>query len=350
MTLRTPKEFIDAGLVPAAAANEIDKVAEQFSAAITPQMQAQIKSLSPDDPIAKQFVPSVEELTIQQKELFDPIGDDIHTPVKGVIHRYPDRCLLKPVNVCPVYCRFCFRREKVGPGNDSLTPDELELAYRYIAGNKNIWEVILTGGDPLILKAKKLASILSRLDEIEHVGVVRLHTRIPVVDPGRVSEGLIAAMKLTNKPTYVVIHANHPDEFSPAAVDACARLVDAGIPLLSQTVLLKSINDNKETMSRLMRTFIKNRIKPYYLHHADLAKGTSHFRTSIEEGRALMKSILGDLSGICQPTYVLDIPGGHGKVPLTHCYLHEIPASKGEKKEYHVEDYRGNFHHYVSDG
>lgn len=341
-TLRQPVEFAKAGLVSSQATAEIEKVAEQFSLSITPEMQDQI-ACGDNDPVAKQFVPTVDELTITSDELIDPIGDAAFSTVKGVVHRYPDRCLFKPVNVCAVYCRFCFRREKVGPGNEALTSDELDLAYNYIQQNEKIWEVILTGGDPLILKPKKLASIMKRLDAIPHVKVVRIHTRIPIVDPKRINDDLIKALRLKNKPTYIVLHANHANEFSSASKKACAHLVENGFPLLSQTVLLKSINDDAETLSSLMRLLVENRIKPYYLHHADKAKGTSHFRTSIEEGRQIVSNMQGHLSGICQPTYVLDIPGGHGKVPLTHSC---VVADDERSGQYQVKDYQGESHLY----
>jgi lysine 2,3-aminomutase len=347
-TLRKTRELIDADLISDDAAENIEQVAQHFSVAITSTMQQQIKEPSLDDPVAKQFVPSTQELTITPEELHDPISDEAYTPVKGITHRYPDRCLLKPVNVCPVYCRFCFRREKIGPGSETLSAEELEVAFNYIEQHPTLWEVILSGGDPLILKPKQLADILARLDRIEHVSVVRIHTRIPIVDPGRINQQMLNALKLKNKPTYLVVHINHPNEFSVEAQQACARLVDNGIPLLSQSVLLKSINDNQDTLAQLMRLLIKNRIKPYYLHHADMAKGTSHFRTSIEEGKQLMQSLRGHVSGICQPTYVLDIPGGYGKVPIGPTYINESTPLKDGTKTYQVEDYQYNIHTYTS--
>lgn len=346
-TLRTTKAFIDAGLIPAQHQKTIEAVEQQFALAITPAMQEKIHAQ--DDPIAKQFVPSEAELTVTADELADPIGDVTHSPVKGIVHRYPDRCLLKPVSVCPVYCRFCFRREKVGPGNNALTPDELDVALDYIASNKQLWEVIVTGGDPLIMKPASLARLLQRLDEISHVGVVRLHTRVPMVAPDRVTDAMVAALKLTHKPTYVVVHVNHANEFSPEAIQACANLVDNGIPLLSQTVLLKGVNDHPDAMSALLRLCVSHRIKPYYLHHGDLAKGTGHFRTSIEEGQALMQSLRGDVSGICQPTYILDIPGGYGKVPIGPAYVGEKREPVDGRQAYHVTDCAGDCHLYVED-
>lgn len=294
---------------------------------------------NPHDPIAKQFVPQVAELTISAVELEDPISDKAFSPVRGIIHRYPDRCLFTPVHVCPVYCRFCFRREKVGLSAETLTKDELNSAYDYIQNNKQIWEVILSGGDPLVLKANSIKTILNKLCEIDHVEIIRIHTRVPVVAPQRINADMIRALKC-DKPVYVVLHANHHKEFTHDARRACALLIDAGIPLLSQTTLLKNLNDNIEDLSELMRCFIKNRIKPYYLHQGDLAKGTQHFRTTIEKGQELMKQLRGRFSGICQPTYVLDIPGGFGKMPIGPNYLSK------EEGGYRIEDYQGDFHFY----
>ena len=248
---------------------------------------------------------------------------------------------MKLLHVCPVYCRFCFRREIVGPGGPAaLSPDALAAALAYIRARPAIWEVILTGGDPLALSARRLGEIMAALAAIDHVKVVRLHTRVPVVDPARVSDDLVAALRIAGKATYVALHANHPREFTQAAKEACARLIDAGIPMVSQTVLLRGINDDAEVLGHLMRTFVENRIKPYYLHHGDLAPGTGHLRTDIATGQALMRALLGRLSGLCQPAYVLDIPGGYGKAPIGPGYV-------GQGREgVTIEDYRGGVHAY----
>ncbi|TAK72010.1 MAG: lysine-2,3-aminomutase-like protein [Gammaproteobacteria bacterium] len=344
-SIRTLEALIQHELVNADHIVEIEQVIEHFSLSISPQMQQKIDKTKPDDPIAKQFVPHIEELKTTAFEYHDPIGDDVHTAVKGIIHRYPDRCLLTPVLVCPVYCRFCFRREKIAASSEKLTAVELDNAFTYINHHPEIWEVILTGGDPFILKPAALKKILDRLNAIPHVEVIRFHTRVPVVESAKINADMIAALKC-DKPIYVVLHANHPNEFTPEASQACAALVDAGIPMLSQTVLLKDLNDNIETLSTLMRCFIKHRIKPYYLHHADLVRGTQHFRTSIETGQQLMKQLRGRFSGLCQPTYVLDIPGGFGKMPIGPCYLQA--GEKANEIAYHIEDYHGDIHAYPS--
>jgi lysine 2,3-aminomutase len=316
-------------------------VASRWAVALTPAVQARIDSADPDDPIARQFVPSVEELELAPDELEDPIGDAEFTPIKGVTHRYPDRVLLKPTHACPVYCRFCFRREAVGPGGESLSPAELDAALDYIARHESIWEVILSGGDPLILSPRRLAEIVSRLDAIPHVGVIRVHTRVPAVEPERVTPALVEALR-ARVAVWVVLHANHARELDFATRAAVALLVDAGIPMLSQTVLLAGVNDDPGELEALLRALVELRVKPYYLHHADLAPGTGHFRTSIASGQALVRGLRGRVSGLCQPTYVLDIPGGAGKVPIGPSYLRE--SERGDATV--VEDWQGKLHRY----
>jgi len=341
-TIRDGSALQAAGIVDGRRAEEIDIVSEEFSMSITQDMVQIIDAQDPDDPIARQYVPSIEELVILPEERGDPIGDDVHEKVKGVIHRYPDRALLKPVNVCAVYCRFCFRREKVGPGNEALSPDELEAALQYIREHKEIWEVILTGGDPLMLSESKLRDLIAKLSAIEHVATIRIHTRVPVADPKRVTAGLVRALK-NRTPVYIVVHCNHPRELTPDAVEAIASFVDNGIPMLSQSVLLRGVNDDPQTLTALFRGLIVSRVKPYYLHHGDLAKGTSHFRTTISEGQNLMEALRGRVSGICQPTYVLDIPGGFGKVPIGPSYL---SRDGGSAETWNVKDFNGGRHAY----
>lgn len=338
--VRTASDLVAAGLIEPEHAAGISRVLDEFALAITPSVAETIASADPSGGVARQFVPTLAEAVETADELTDPIGDDVHSPIKGIVHRYPDRVLLKPVHVCPVYCRFCFRRERVGPGGEALTQAELSAALDYIRANPEIWEVILSGGDPLILSPRRLADIRDSLEVIDHVRVVRIHSRVPVVDPVRVTQDLVQALRRP-KPTYVVIHANHADEFTGAARSACARLADAGIPLLSQSVLLRGVNDEPEALARLLRTFVENRIKPYYLHHCDLARGTGHFRMSIAEGQELMRALRGRISGLCQPTYVLDIPGGHGKVPIGPSFL-----EAGGQDRLEVRDVSGIPHSY----
>ena len=342
-TLRTISDLREAGLIARADAAVLERVAERYAIAITADMLRLIDAGDPADPIRRQFVPDARELQSTPDERTDPLGEDGLSPVPGVVHRYADRVLLKLTHVCPVYCRFCFRREVVGPdGPKPLTGAALDAALAYIADNAGIWEVILTGGDPLMLSPRRIAEVTARLSAIPHLAVLRWHTRVPVVDPGRVTEQMVSALKASRAAVYVALHANHARELTPDARAACGRIVDAGIPMLSQTVLLKGINDDAETMAQLMRAFVAARVKPYYLHHADLAPGTGHLRTSIAEGQALMRALRGRLSGIAQPTYVLDIPGGHGKVPVGPQYLDDDTQS--------VTDPSGTQHEYPDRG
>jgi lysine 2,3-aminomutase len=319
-TLRTPEALAEIGLVDAADLLALRRVAAQYAVALTPAVAELAQHAH--DPIARQFVPSAAELDVRPQELADPIGDEVHSPVEGIVHRYADRCLLKLNHACAVYCRFCFRREMVGPnGLRPLSRKGLDAAMAYIARRPEIWEVIVTGGDPLILSPRRVEDAMARLAAIGHVKVVRFHTRVPAVAPEMVTDTLVAALTSSGKTTYVALHANHARELTPAARAACARIVDAGIPMLGQTVLLKGVNDDPQTLSDLMRAMVEARIKPYYLHHPDLAPGTAHLRCTIEEGQAVMRAMRGAVSGLCQPTYVLDIPGGHGKVPVGPGYL-----------------------------
>jgi lysine 2,3-aminomutase len=339
-SLRDADDLIVAGLLPARRRAEIEEVAARYAVTLTGEIAELIDRADAHDPIARQFIPDPAELDLRPEETTDPIGDDRHSPVAGIVHRYPDRVLLKPVHICAVYCRFCFRRERVGHGH-ALSAAELEAALDYIRTHPAIWEVILSGGDPLVLSCRRLGGIISALAATHHVKIIRIHTRVPVVDPGRISAGLVRALKVPGKSTYVLLHVNHPRELTPRARSACARLVDAGIPMLSQTVLLRGVNDDAGVLAELMRALVECRIKPYYLHHGDLAPGTSHWRIGIEQGQLLMRALRGRLSGLCQPAYVLDIPGGHGKSPIGPSYLR--PAGT---HSYEIEDFRGLRHAY----
>ncbi len=343
-TLRRPVELARAGLVPPGRLGELERVAAQYAVAISPPLAELIDPSDPRDPIARQFVPDAAELARAPGERSDPIGDDANSPVAGIVHRYPDRVLLKLVHVCPVYCRFCFRREQVGPGGrPALSHAELDGALAYIRARPEIWEVILTGGDPLVLSARRLREVVRALAAIDHVKIIRVHTRVPVATPERVTREVARALRCRGKATYVVLHVNHPRELTRAARAACARFIDAGIPMLSQSVLLRGVNDDAATLGALMRVLVESRIKPYYLHQGDLAPGTAHFRSSIEDGQNLMRSLRGRYSGLCQPTFVLDIPGGHGKVPIGPNYL--APTDRADSSCF-VVDPDGRRHRY----
>ncbi len=321
----------------------LEDVARRYAVAVSPHLLALVDPADPYDPIARQFLPSLNELTILPQERADPIGDAAHSPVPGIVHRHPDRVLFKAVAACPVYCRFCFRREMIGPAKDNaLSKEDFEAALGYIAGHPEIWEVILTGGDPFIFSPRRVGEITGRLADIAHVKVIRWHTRVPVTDPDRVTDDLVAALHAPGATTYVAVHANHPREFSPDAKAAIARLADGGVPLVSQSVLLKGVNDDAEILAALMRGFVENRIKPYYLHHPDLAPGTSHFRLGIEEGLALVRELRAKLSGLAMPTYMLDIPGGFGKMPLESANVEKTATG------HRIRDARGQWHDYPS--
>jgi lysine 2,3-aminomutase len=346
-SLHTAADLADAGLIDPADLSAIEKVGAIYAIALTPTVARLIDPRDVQDPIARQFVPSAAELETQPDERQDPIGDEAFTPVDGIVHRYRDRVLLKLLHVCPVYCRFCFRRASVGPGSEIyLSEAALDRAFAYIAARPQIWEVILTGGDPLTLSLRRLEDILRRLAAIDHVKIVRIHSRVPSVDPAAITPELIASLRACGKAVYVVLHANHPREMTAEARAACAKFIDAGIPMLSQSVLLRGVNDDVKTLEALFRTFVECRIKPYYLHQLDLAPGTSHFRVPIAEGQALMHDLQGQVSGLCLPRYMLDIPGGHGKVPIEPSYL----VAGSEKAGLRVTDHRGVIHAYPPAG
>jgi lysine 2,3-aminomutase len=321
-TLRTSQDLVEADLIPREQAARIARVGARYAIAITPTMSDLIDRDDQHDPIALQFVPSVRELETHPAERADPIGDHLKSTAPGIVHRYPDRVLLKIASVCPVYCRFCFRREMVGPQlGEALSAQDLTKALDYIRASPKIWEVILTGGDPFVLSPRRIAEVTEALGQIPHVKILRWHTRVPVVDPARVTDELVSALKASSKTVFVGLHTNHARELTAGARGAIAKLVDAGVPVVSQTVLLKGVNDDADTLEDLMRALVEARVKPYYLHHGDLAPGTAHFRTTIAAGQALMDELRRRVSGIALPAYVLDIPGAFGKMPINSATL-----------------------------
>lgn len=323
-TLRSTEDLIAAGLASETDRNALDAVAERFATAIPPAFQSLI--MSPDDPIGRQVVPDMRELTVLPHETADPIGDDALSPVPGIVHRYADRALLKPLLVCPLYCRFCFRREHVGPGGGLLSEAELEAALDWIRSHPEIREIILTGGDPLMLAPRRLGHIVRSLSEMPHLETIRIHSRVPVADPARITPELLDAME-TDRAMWLVVHANHARELTTEAAAAIRTVLGRGIPVLSQSVLLRGVNDTVESLEALLRAFVKARIKPYYLHHLDAAAGTGHFHVPVAEGQALLRDLRGRVTGLAWPTYVLDIPGGQGKVPIGPEYLdHATPG------------------------
>ncbi len=332
MVLTTGGGLHEAGLIAAEAVADADRVASRYALSVTPHVAGLIDAGRADDPIGLQYLPDPAELARAPQERDDPIGDAAHSPVPGIVHRYPDRVLLMPAAICPVYCRFCFRRAVVGQGG-VLDEAALAASIDYIGARPAVREVILTGGDPLALAPRRLGAILGRIAGIAHVEVVRVHTRVPVADPDRIGPALLAALTC-GKPVYVAVHCNHANELDPVACAALARLHGAGFPLLSQTVLLRGVNDDAAVLAALFRKLVRHFVRPYYLHHPDLAPGTARFQVSVARGQALMRALRGALSGLCLPTYVLDIPGGHGKVPIGPVY----------RQDGQITDWRGARH------
>lgn len=317
-TLRTVHELLQHDFITEQEVPSLDKLSQTYAIAISPEMVDLIQTIN--DPIGLQYIPHPEEAITHPDELNDPIADEALSPIPGIVHRYEDRVLLKPLLICPVYCRFCFRREQVGPDNGLLSDQQLENALQWIENHPQIQEVILSGGDPFILSPRRMKHIIETLNQISHVTTIRIHTRVPFSAPSKMTAEFIDSLE-SDKALWVVVHANHPKEFTPEAYQAIKILVKSGIPLLSQSVLLKNINDDVETLESLLRHFVEWRIKPYYLHQLDKAPGTARFYVSIDKGRQLLSALRGRVTGLAWPTYVLDIPGGHGKVPLGPDYF-----------------------------
>jgi lysine 2,3-aminomutase len=337
-SIRTLPQLIEAGLVEPGSLDSLRDVAARYAVSVTRETAALIATTGTDGPIARQYLPSPKELRVSPGEQDDPIGDATHSPVKGIVHRYPDRALLMPTQVCAVYCRFCFRRAHVGPAHGGLSDAELDGALNYIRAHPNIWEVILTGGDPLILSARRLGAIIAALDEIPHVAAIRIHSRIPVAAPERIDDALLRALSAAHKPVNLAVHCNHAAELTANAFASLRKLRKAGMMLFGQTVLLKDVNDSPDALEDLFRAMMAAGVKPYYLHQLDRAPGTAHFVVPIERGQEIVKTLRGKLSGLAQPTYILDIPGGAGKVPIGPQYLSTHDGAL------RVEDPRGSVH------
>ncbi len=294
----------------------------------------------PNDPLRRQVLPLPSEAAILPDDLRDPIGDDANSPVPGIVHRYPDRVLFLLTATCAVHCRFCFRREFIGKPIRTLRPDQFAGALRYVADHPEIWEVILSGGDPLVFPDAYLESVFRRLRDIPHVKVIRIHSRTPAIFPERLTTAF-ADIARSHAPVYLVIHVNHPREVTNTFAERVGQVVDRGVPVLSQTVLLRGVNDDIATLAELFRRLVEARVKPYYLHQLDRAPGTNHFRVPIRRGLELMRGLRGNVSGLCLPTYILDIPGGHGKVPIDGEYVHardehvyDVVNHRGERFDY----------------
>ncbi|WP_286982259.1 lysine 2,3-aminomutase [Pseudothermotoga sp.] len=282
---------------------------------------------NPRCPIRMQAIPTAKELNISQEEMIDPLHEDVDSPVKGLTHRYPDRVLLLITDQCSMYCRHCTRRRFAGETDSPLSDELLNSAIDYIKQNKRIRDVLLSGGDPLTLSTEKLENIISRIREIEHVEIIRIGTRVPVVLPMRITEELTSMLKKYH-PIWLNTHFNHPKEITPQSRRALSMLADAGIPLGNQSVLLRGINDCPQIMKKLVHELVKNRVRPYYIYQCDLSRGLSHFRTTVAKGIEIIEYLRGHTSGFAVPTYVIDAPGGGGKIPVEPQYL----ISMGEGK------------------
>ena len=314
---------------------ELGKVAERYPLRITRHSLQLIDGV--DNPVAQQFFPSVAELgdgSVSGRgdgrgqgdgQFIDPLNEEALSPVPHLVHRYPHRVLLLVSGSCFSYCRFCTRKRKVGCADMAVSFGDVLRGIDYIARHPQVNEVILSGGDPLTMSDRLLEDILQRLSKIEHVEVIRLGSRAPVVLPARITPALCELLR-NYQPLYFLTHFNHPDELCPEAIAACRLLVDAGIPLVNQTVLLRGINDDAAILQRLFYQLHRLCIRPYYLHQMDLTRGTAHFRTRIEDGIAIMDKLRGPLSGLAVPTYIVDLPGGHGKIPVTPDYIQVLGA------------------------
>ncbi len=312
----------------------------RLALAVTPYFFSLIDRTNTNCPIRKQVIPRVEELSTSNGELVDPCGEDSHTPVPGLVHRYPDRVLLMITETCATYCRYCTRNRLVGVETKPMEPGRFDAAIKYIKSKKSIRDVLISGGDPLMLKTSHLEGYLKKLREIDHVEFVRFGTRVPNILPMRVDAELVNMLKRYH-PVFMSIHFSHPNEITPEVKRACTMLADAGIPLGSQTVLLKGINDKPTTMKKLFHELLKIRVRPYYLYQCDLAVGTAHFRTPISTGIEIMEKLRGHTTGYALPTFVIDAPGGGGKIPVGPDYI----VSRDDKKVV-LRNYEGKIFEY----
>lgn len=303
--------------------------------AITPYYATLMDPDNPKCPVRMQAIPTAKELNISNEEMVDPLHEDIDSPVKGLTHRYPDRVLLLVTDQCSMYCRHCTRRRFAGETDAPLPDEYLNKAIEYIKDNKKIRDVLLSGGDPLTLSTEKLETIISKIREIDHVEIIRIGTRVPVVLPMRITEELVKMLRKYH-PIWINTHFNHPKEFTEHSTKALSMLADAGIPLGNQSVLLRGINDCPQIMKKLVHELVKNRVRPYYIYQCDLSRGLSHFRTTVSKGIEIIEYLRGHTSGFAVPTYVIDAPGGGGKIPIEPQYL----ISMGEGKVV-VRNYEG---------
>lgn len=320
--------------------NDIQKCLEFFRMAITPYYASLINSDDPNDPVRKQAVPSIEETYPCENDLADPLNEEGDSPVPHIVHRYPDRVLFLVTLQCSMYCRHCTRRRVVGEEDGIITEKELTQALDYIRNHTEIHDVLISGGDPLVMGTDRLEHIISGIREIPHVDIIRIGTRVPVVMPMRITEELLDMLK-KYQPIWINTHFNHPNEITAESTRACTAIVDAGIPLGNQSVLLKGINDNSAIMKELLLKLIHMRVRPYYLYQCDLSRGISHFRTSVDCGVQIMHELQGYISGYAIPKYVIDAPMGGGKIPINYNYV-----ISHDDKEVVMENFRGEIYKY----
>lgn len=341
--LKNESDFRFNGFATDLSRDAFDVLSGQYDVGVTDHVLSRIGEAVPpyDDPVARQYIPSARELDVKDYEQNDPIGDDERSPVKGVIHRYPDRVLLKVSNICAVYCRYCFRKEMIGVGSDHLSDHDFFKAIDYIRMNPNIWEVILTGGDPLILSARRLQKIMDALNDIDHVKIIRIHTRIPIVNPSKINETILSVLDGFSKTIQMVVHVNHSQEISDDVRRLILSIRQQNVSIFSQSVLLRGVNDDANILDRLFRDLILMHVTPYYLHHLDRAKGSSHFYVSLDRGQDIMNDLRGRISGTALPKYVLDIPGGYGKIPVNSDFVRRMRDGV-----YCLTDYQGRCHEY----
>ncbi len=299
----------------------------RLALAVTPYFVSLMDPTNPNCPIRKQAIPRIEECHLSKNDMVDPCGEDKDSPVPGLVHRYPDRVLLLVTDQCATYCRYCTRRRLVGSNERPITQGNFEEVLKYLKSHKKVRDVLLSGGDPLLLENERLEEILSRLRAIPHIELLRIGTRAPVTLPQRITVGLVRMLKKFH-PLMISIHFTHPKEISDAVKRACSELADGGIPLGSQTVLLKGINDKPYIIKKLVQELLKIRVRPYYIYQCDLATGTEHFRTSVATGIQIIEKLRGHTTGYAIPTYVVDAPGGGGKIPIEPVYM--ISRGKGK--------------------
>jgi len=312
----------------------------RLALAVTPYFASLMDPANPNCPIRKQAIPRFEECHLSKNDMVDPCGEDKDSPVPGLVHRYPDRVLLLVTDQCAVYCRYCTRRRLVGSNERSITQGNFEEVLKYLRSHRKVRDVLLSGGDPLLLENERLEEILSRLRALPHIELLRIGTRAPVTLPQRITLGLVRMLKKYH-PLMISIHFTHPKEITDSVKRACNELADGGIPLGSQTVLLKGINDKPYVMKKLVQELLKIRVRPYYIYQCDLATGTEHFRTSVATGIQIMEKLRGHTTGYAVPTYVIDAPGGGGKIPVEPDYV----MSRGNGKVV-LRNYEGKVFEY----